>query len=651
MLESRLRSLIAASDSMFEKEEARISLSIERPTRIPLVVLFALILCTACADQLILPAPRTPSPPLSSPTPSPTPEPKTLAVCLLEEPDSLYLYGTDSLAAHHVWEAIYDGPTDSQDYAYQPVLLTELPSLENGTARVETSPIQAGDRVLAANGGVIELAPGVLVENPDGERVAFDGTSIPMQHMVVTFTIRSGVRWSDGEPLTADDSVYSFQLAADPATPTDKYLVERTGDYRAVDERRLVWQSIPGFLDPVYALNFWHPLPRHSWEGLSAADLLSAEVATKEPLGWGPFVIREWVPAERLTVERNRSYFRADDGLPRLDEVTFRFIDSSDELAEELANGGCDVVPHEAADAVLDALGETAMPAAVDSLVTPGTAWEMLAFGISPASGYDRPDYFEDVRVRRGIAQCVDRQAVANASAIPGGDVPHSYLPPEHPLHANEKVTVWEHDPTAGQLLLAQAGWYDEDGDGVREAHGVTTVADGTPFRATYHTTDDPLRLGTAELVQAQLRACGIQTNLQALPSAELFAPGPEGPLFGRRFDLAQFSWQAAETPLCEMFLSSQIPGERDWSRPNIVGFIDGEYDAACRKALETLPPRSDYVVAHAEAQRIFSEQLPVLPLFRHQRRTLVHASVAGLIPTPSQRSELWNLEQIDVRR
>ena len=291
------------------------------------------------------------------------------------------------------------------------------------------------------------------------------------------------------------------------------------------------------------------------------------------------------------------------------------------------------------------------MPAAVDSLVTPDTAWEMLAFGISPASGYDRPDYFEDVRVRRGIAHCVDRQAVANVLSLTGGAVPHSYLPPEHPLYADEKLTVWERDPEAGQLLLAQAGWYDETGDGIREAHGVTGVADGTPFRATYHTTDDSLRLRTAELVRAQLQACGIETNLQALPSAELFALGPEGPLFGRRFDLAQFSWQAAEAPLCDLFLSSQIPGDTDWSRPNVAGFIDGEYDAACRRALETLPPGSDYLVAHAEAQRIFSEQLPVLPLFRHQRLTLVHASVVGLLPTPSERSELWNLEQVDVRR
>jgi peptide/nickel transport system substrate-binding protein len=154
-----------------------------------------------------------------------------------------------------------------------------------------------------------------------------------------------------------------------------------------------------------------------------------------------------------------------------------------------------------------------------------------------------------------------------------------------------------------------------------------------------------------AELAQAHLKACGIQTDLQAVPSEVLFAPGPEGVLFGRRFDLAQFSWPVTPGPLCDLFLSSQVPGEGDWSRPNVAGFIDGEYDDACRAALEALPGTGDYVARHAEAQHIFSERLPVLPLFQHQKVTLARASVIGLAPNPSQPSELWNLEQIDVPR
>jgi peptide/nickel transport system substrate-binding protein len=111
------------------------------PASLPILAILAL--CTACAEPTV---PPIPTPTL---TPSPTPEPKTLAVCLPDEPDSLYIYGTDDLAAQHVWQVIYDGPLDNSNYAYQPVILTHLPSLANGSAALETIAVQSGDRVPA----------------------------------------------------------------------------------------------------------------------------------------------------------------------------------------------------------------------------------------------------------------------------------------------------------------------------------------------------------------------------------------------------------------------------------------------------------------------------------------------------------------------
>jgi peptide/nickel transport system substrate-binding protein len=152
-------------------------------------------------------------------------------------------------------------------------------------------------------------------------------------------------------------------------------------------------------------------------------------------------------------------------------------------------------------------------------------------------------------------------------------------------------------------------------------------------------------------LAQAQLEACGIGVTLETQPSHVLFAPGPQGDIFGRRFDLAQFSWQATPDPLCDVFLSSQIPGPGAWDRPNVAGFIDGAYDEACLRALEVLSGDEQYTARHAVPQRIFSEQLPVLPLFQHRKTTLARVSVTGLAPNASQQSELWNLEHLDVRR
>jgi len=578
--------------------------------------------------------------PVPSPTPSPTPKPKILTVCLLDEPDSLYLYGSDSLAAQHIWQAIYDGPLDSRTYAHQPVIFTDLPSLANGSAVVETITAQAGDHVLAVGGEVVELTPGVTVEDAGGQCVTFDGTPIPMVRMIVTFTLRPDLHWADGAPITADDSVFSFELAADPATPIDKHAILRTADYRAANARTVVWSGVPGFLDHFYYLNFYHPLPRHAWGSVSAASLLNAEGSTRRPLGWGAFVIREWVRGDHLTAARNPFYFRAAEGLPHLDEIVFRFIPDPTKLAQELLAGRCDVVTHDAAAPVLAALPNQ-LP--VEMFTAPDSRWELLAFGISPAPGYERPDFFEDVRVRQGIAHCIDRQVLAER-------VLHGYLPPDHPLYAGGALTAWEYDPVAGQALLANAGWYDDDGDSVREAHNIPGIADGTPFQVVYHTTDDPLRVQAAHLVRENLAECGIQSSVETLPPEMLFASGPEGALFGRRFDLAQFSWRITPDPLCDLFLSSQIPDAGRWGKPNVAGFLDDEYDSACSAALAAFPDSAEYAAAHIEAQRIFSERLPALPLFQRQKVTLACAAVVGLVPDSTQPSELWNIEQLDLR-
>jgi peptide/nickel transport system substrate-binding protein len=152
-------------------------------------------------------------------------------------------------------------------------------------------------------------------------------------------------------------------------------------------------------------------------------------------------------------------------------------------------------------------------------------------------------------------------------------------------------------------------------------------------------------------LIQAYLAECGIQASVETVPPETLFAPGPEGVLFGRRFDLAQFSWRAQSDPLCDLFLSSHIPDAGRWDGPNVVGLLDDEYDTACRSALESPPGSEAYAAGHTEAQRISSERLPVLPLFQRLKVTLVRAPIIGLAPDPTQDSELWNIEQLDLRR
>jgi peptide/nickel transport system substrate-binding protein len=420
-------------------------------------------------------------------TPEPTAEPvagpKTLVICMGQEPDNLYPPAGDMLASSHIREAVYDGPYDTRTYAYQPVILEKMPSLQDGDAIIQVVTVQEGDMVVDAGGNVVELA----VDTPmkpagcmaDDCIVAFDGAPMEVDQMVVTFKFLAGLQWSNGDPLTADDSVYSFELYADPDTTSSKYTIERTVSYEAMDDVTTVWTGLPGLIDSTYFLNVWSPFPRKLWQeelGYTAADLNEAEESSRMPMGWGAFVIKEWVAGDHITVEKNPLYFRADEGLPYVDTVIYRFVADSNAAVAQLISGECDIATQDASlEDQADLLLKLEQQQVLNPLFVTGTAWEHLDFGINPVPEYDRPDFFEDVRTRQAVAYCLDHQSVIDTLLYGRSIQIGTYIPPEHPLY-NPDIVMYPYDPDAGMALLEAVGWVDADGDGVREASGVEGV-------------------------------------------------------------------------------------------------------------------------------------------------------------------------------
>ncbi|MEA3339306.1 MAG: peptide ABC transporter substrate-binding protein [Chloroflexota bacterium] len=626
----------------------------------------AALLFTACAPQIVTVTVTTPpetvvvtATPSTSPisTPTPMPRPKSLTVCLLGEPDTLYLYGGSRLAAtRHVLEALYDGPIDTLNYGYQPVLLQEMPSITGGDVIVRKILARAGSRVVDTTGAVVELGEGMWVRPSgcyaDGCAVEFDGAPLWMERMEVNFALREDVAWADGEPLTADDSLFAFQVASDPATPGRRYLIERTLRYRALDEWRVRWVGLPGFIDPTYSLNFFAPLPRHQLKGRSPADLLQADETRRTPLGWGPFVVEEWTPGDRITLSRNPHYFRAAEGLPYLDQVVFRFTSGSSDMIAGLLSGECDIGVQDGDFAsFMPLLMQAEQDGLLEVVSAPSNGWEHIDFGIAPASDYRRVDFFGDVRVRQAIVQCIDRQAIVDEVTYGRSLVPDSYLPPDHPLYPDDELVHWDYDPAAGRALLAEVGWVNEDESGVREAHGIRGITTGTPFEITLlASADNPVAQQVGRIVRAHLADCDIRVDLETQPSQEFFAEGPEGALFGRRFDLAETVWWFDLDPPCVYYLSSEIPDREHWYGRNPSGYANADYDAACQAGIQALPGVPEYAEYHEQAQIIFSEELPAIPLFMRLRIAVARPDLLNFAMDPTARSELWNIETLDVK-
>jgi peptide/nickel transport system substrate-binding protein len=388
---------------------------------------------------------------------------------------------------------------------------------------------------------------------------------------------------------------------------------------------------------------------------LDVEQLGQSELAQRRPIGWGPFVIEEWVDGDRITLVPNPHYFRSPEGLPHLDRVTFRFVDGVQQAADELVAGNCDVVTRDLIGEVPPGSLLEAVDAGQIRLISwSGSEWEHLDFSIQPVPWSAQVPFFADVRMRQAVAHCTDRERIAR-EAFPYGEavLAHSYVPPQHSLYAADQLRFWQYDPAAGRSMLEGAGWQDADGDGILEAQGVPGIVSGTPFSVTLLTTaGDPARERTAQILQENLADCGVRMRTKYLPVEIFYADGPDGPVFGRQFDLALFSWLNGLGAPCELYLSTQIPKEDNWwATSNNPGYSSEPYDQACWSALEALYGTDAYVRRHREAQAIFSQELPVLPLYFVPRLLALRPEVTDVTLDPSQQTPFWNIESFDLSR
>jgi peptide/nickel transport system substrate-binding protein len=296
---------------------------------------------------------------------------------------------------------------------------------------------------------------------------------------------------------------------------------------------------------------------------------------------------------------------------------------------------------------------------AIHASFAPGMAIEWLGLGIVPATyddGYntakgDRPDILADPRMHQAIAFCLDRQKVADTVLFGQSSVPNAFVPPDHPLY-DGSIPSYRFDPDAGTKLLEEVGWRDLDGNPAtpRQAVSVKNVAAGTPLKFNYYSTPALQRRQVAEILSQSLAQCGIGVNVQYYAQNDLYAPGPVGLLFGRRFDLIEYAMSTDDVePPCNWFSGSEIPNATNhWVGTNVSGYENPAYDAACHAAHLALPGEQSYVDAYHQAQTIFADDLPSIPLYYRLKVAAARADLCHFDLDPSA-APLWNIEAFDM--
>jgi peptide/nickel transport system substrate-binding protein len=594
---------------------------------IPSLLIITLVLSSCAIEGGITPTAE----------PSPLPSPEALAVTatasLLEAtvastavpetglriglelapPDLLPYHddATDERTTAMLSELLFPAPLLPLSYSYTNTgVLEQVPSFENGDVSVGTVQLY-----LDSSGFITTTVTEVV-------------TSV--QQLSVVFRWNRSLRWSDGTPLTAADSLFAYELAQQVNLGAEAQsrlaLIER---YEQVDEYTTRAVLRPNYTDPAYITSFWTPLPRHLLVDIEPQTLFTSEYALA-PVGYGPYqVVRNNV--EQIRLERNPYYA----GSPAsVEGITFVFANGDREgVAKAVADGSLDLAFIEQPDAPLfaalkaqEATGEIVLSAIPDAI------WEHLDFNL------DLP-LFQDLRVRRAIAHGINRQAMVDELLGGYGRVLESWVIPEQWAAAPlDQLTRYPYDLATANLLLDETGMVDSDGDGKRER-------DGQPITITLLTTDNaPVRLAAAERIREDLGTLGLTVEIDARSPLDLYSEA--GPLFRREFELALFAWIATPDPRgWERWSCAGVPNAANgFLGNNFAGWCFFEADQAIRTATSALS-RDQRQAAYIRQQQLMAQELPIVPLFQRISVVVISPTLQG-IALDATAPLTWNIAQ-----
>jgi ABC-type transport system substrate-binding protein len=312
----------------------------------------------------------------------------TIVMGFPQEPASLFVLVEDAFVASLAISLTHPNLYTSLNYDFQPVLIKDLPTIENGGTTNNDVEVKEGDKVVDANGDVVDLAAGVTVKNAAGEDVEFTGGTVTMKQLVSKFEFIDGLTWEDGTPVSAADIELSKKIACDPESGATSFITcEKTASTEFFD-LGFTQTWLPGVQDPLYFVpNFWgsfelNPLyPAHQVlsDGRTLADVPASEWATlpevaEHPLSYGPYKLDSWTKGESLVFSTNEHWAGTP---PKTPNLVIQII--TPESQEALLLGGeIDLLGSEAVVSPTETLAAAETEGKIKLYVSPSATWEHI---------------------------------------------------------------------------------------------------------------------------------------------------------------------------------------------------------------------------------------------------------------------------------
>jgi len=424
--------------------------------------------------------------------------------------------------------------------------------------------------------------------------------------LTITFHLRKGIKWHDGVPFTSADVLFTYQLYTDPKTPT-AYAEAYRQVSRAEAPDPLTFKVT---YEKPYApaLASWSIAihPKHLLEGID----VTKSPLSRQPIGTGPYRFVEWKSGEKVVLEANADYF---EGPPYIHRVVYRIIPDLSTQFLELQSGG------------LDLMGLTPIQYQTQT-DTPAfkrrfNKYHYLAFGYTYLGYNLRRPLFQDRRVRQALSYAINKQEIIDGVLLGLGKAATGPYKPDTWVY-NPNVPKYPYDPEKAQALLAEAGWKDQNGDGILERNG-------QPFSFTIVTNQgNDLRVKTGEIIQRRFKEVGVDVKLRVIEWAsflkEFINPG--------NFDATILGWSGGPEPDQYNIWHSSKTGPREL---NFIRFKNAEVDDLLERGRRTFDQDQRKKI-YDRFQEILAEEQPYTFLYVGESLPAVARRFRGIEPAPA---------------
>jgi peptide/nickel transport system substrate-binding protein len=417
--------------------------------------------------------------------------------------------------------------------------------------------------------------------------------------LTYTFKLRDGLKWSDGQPITADDVVFTYKIAYDAAYKD--FASPRRGDLEtyidsvtAPDPTTVVIKTKTVFAPFLGAHSTYGILPKHVLGSLDGKALNTADFNNAPTVVNGPFKFVKWDKGQQVTLERNDGYW---GGAPYLDQWIYKVLPDSVAVTNQLKTGEIDIGPVDPGQ--YDNLKGTD---SVEIKEFPVPNFTFYAYNLDPAKPAGK--LFGQREVRQALLYALNRQQIVTAVFFGHGEVANSVEPPTSWVYKEKPKVLYTFDKAKAEQLLETAGWV-KGSDGIRAKGGVK-------LKFTMITNaGNKQRESMLTVMQQSWKDIGVD----ATPSLIQFPQLVTQIVDTRTFDmfLVGFNWSVDpdEAPLYHS--RNTVPGGF-----NGAFFKNSEVDKILDDALATLD-KNKRKELYGQFQDIMSEEVPSpVILFNH---------------------------------